>query len=70
MPISEFDKAHIGDIIADVGGKEYNWFTCHLLQLINKADFENRQLLRKVYPVEVKEYERWYISTLAERNKR
>jgi len=55
MPLSEFDKRHLGDLIAGHG----DWFTAKLLRLIAKADHENREKLRLGFPEEVAAYERW-----------
>lgn len=53
--ISDFDREHIGDIVAGNG----DWFTAELLRLIAKADNNNRELLRKAFPEEVAAYEQW-----------
>lgn len=53
--ISEYDKAHIEDILAGEG----DWFTAHLLRLIAKADAQNRERIREGFPKEVEAYERW-----------
>ena len=54
--VSDFDREHMEDIVAGYG----DWFSAELLRLIVKADSENRELLRKVFPVHVKAYEDWY----------
>ena len=61
MPISKVELEHMDEIMADTQGVEWNWFTCHLLRLISRADFENRQKLRLAFPEEVLAYEQWYI---------
>lgn len=58
MPLSEFDREHMTDIIAGDG----DWFTAHLLRLIHKADDENRALLRIVFPKEVEAHEHWNLT--------
>jgi hypothetical protein len=70
MPISEVEREAMDDIIADTHATKYNWFTCHLLRLIAKADFENRQKLRLAYPDEVKAFEQWYIRGFHKKGKR
>ena len=55
--ISNHDREHIADIIADRHG---DWFTAHLLRLIKKADSTNRAKLAILYHEEVQavqEYE-------------
>lgn len=54
---SPFDCENMSAII---GGKLGDWFSADLLRLIAKADKENRELLRKVYPNHVKAYEDWH----------
>lgn len=54
--ISDFDRAHIGDIVAGGG----DWFTAELLRLIAKADSNNRERLRSAFPEEVAAYEEWW----------
>lgn len=54
--LSNYDRYHIGDIVAGSG----DWFSAVLLRLIAKADLENRELLRKVYPEHVQAYEEWH----------
>lgn len=56
MPLSAFDRTNIGSIIQGHG----DWFTAHLLRLIDTADPINRDRLRISYPEEVGAYERWY----------
>lgn len=41
------------------GNGKGDWFTSHLLRLISKADWENTEKLRTVYPDHVAAYERW-----------
>ena len=54
MPLSEFDKEHIREILYGCHG---DWFTAQLLRLILKADYENRAKLAVVFPEEVREVE-------------
>lgn len=51
--ISEYDKVHIADILAGHG----DWFTAELLRLCAKADFSNKEKLRKGFPDEVAAFE-------------
>ena len=53
--ISDYDRAHIGSILAGEG----DWFTAQLLRLIAKADSTNRMKLSVAFPEEVKAYEEW-----------
>lgn len=39
-----------------------SWFTAHLVRLIQKADSDNRELLRMAYPDEVAAFERWFFT--------
>lgn len=67
--INDFDRDYIGDIIADTTGKKYSWFTCHLLRLISRCDYENKMKLKQVYPEEVKAYEKWFIEDFSKKGK-
>lgn len=49
-----YDRAHIGDMLADHRGKHYDWFTCRLMRLIAVADRSNRAKLAVMYPAEVR----------------
>ncbi len=60
MPISDYDRAHIGDIIAGQGG----WFSARLLRLIANADRTNRARIESAFPDEVEAFERWRRSEL------
>jgi hypothetical protein len=53
--ISDYDREHIGDIVAGHG----DWFTAHLLRLIAKADAYNRAKLEFMYAEEVEAFEEW-----------
>lgn len=55
----DFDQYHVQEILEDQGGREWHWFSCHLLRLICKADKQNRELLRIVFPRHVQLYESW-----------
>ena len=55
MPISEWDREHMDEII----GGEGDWFTAHLLRLMNKADAENRAILGILYPNEYMAFLEW-----------
>ena len=55
MTPSEYDKAHVRDILQGEG----DWFGAMLLRLIAHADTENLELLRQIYPEHVDLYERW-----------
>lgn len=54
---SEYDVAHMGEIVAD--SPHFTWFDCHLLRLIKKADVVNRARLAIIYPLHVAALERW-----------
>lgn len=54
--ISEHDKEHMEQILAGYG----DWFSAMLLRLILKADKDNREKLRQVFPEAVAAYEEWY----------
>lgn len=56
LPISKFDREMIHEIIRGNG----DWFSAHLVRLINKADTNNKEILRSVYPEHVEAYEDWY----------
>lgn len=58
--LSPHDLAHIDDILIDRSGRHFDWFSCHLLRLIAKADAKNRERLSRVYPNHVSAYEAWY----------
>jgi len=49
MPISNYDKCNVGNILAGEG----HWFTANLLRVIATADSNNRAKLYKVFPEEV-----------------
>jgi hypothetical protein len=55
MTISDYDRAHIGDIVAGRG----DWFTAHLLRLCAKADGENLAKLAADFPDEVAAFLEW-----------
>jgi hypothetical protein len=52
---SEFDKAHVGEILRGHG----DWFGADLLRLIVHADPVNRERLRRAFPEHVELYESW-----------
>jgi hypothetical protein len=54
--MSEFDKAHVEEIIFDGHG---TWFTAHLLRLCTKADAPNLERIRAGFPDVVEAYEEW-----------
>lgn len=56
--MSAYDREHIGDLIANVGG-DRDWFTANLLRLIAKADTPHRERLRLAFPAEVEAFEKW-----------
>jgi hypothetical protein len=56
MPLSQYDKDHLGEILYNGLG---DWFTAKLLRLILKADHENRNKLARGFPDEVAAVE-WY----------
>lgn len=53
--ISDYDRAHIGDILAGDG----DWFTAYLLRLCAKADAVNLALIRQGFPEVVEAYLDW-----------
>jgi len=53
--LSDYDKANIANILGGNG----DWFSAELLRLIMKADRENRELLRQVFPDHVEAYENY-----------
>lgn len=53
--ISDYDKEHIGEIIAGHG----DWFTAQLLRLMHKADSENFAKLAVCFPKEALAYSKW-----------
>jgi len=56
MPLSQFDRENIGEIVAGHG----TWFTAILIRLIARADAVNRARLAKAFPEEVEAYKKWY----------
>lgn len=50
---SPHDIIHMEDILSGYG----NWFSAELLRLIAKADLDNRELLRRIYPNHVAVFE-------------
>lgn len=59
LPISKHDREHIPEILKGYG----DWFSAMLVRLINKADLNNKEILRSVYPEHVEAYDDWYNST-------
>lgn len=55
--ISDFDRAHVGDLLVDE--RRYTNYSAHLLRLIARADGFNREALRRVYPDHVEAFEAW-----------
>lgn len=55
MSVSDYDRAHIGEIVAGHG----TWFSAHLYRLIAKADKVNRERIRLIYPEHVEAFEAW-----------
>ena len=53
MEPSDFDRAHISNILNGMG----DWFGADLIRLIAHADAENRERLRQVFPEHVEAYE-------------
>lgn len=54
--VSDFDKAHMTDIISGSFG---DWFSADLLRLIAKADSENKARLKIAFPDHVQAYLNW-----------
>lgn len=59
IEISEQDAASIGAILASNSRIGLDSFSHMLVQLICKADAEQREVLRRVYPTHVAAYEAW-----------
>ena len=55
--ISEHDRDQIENILGGYG----DWFSAQLLRLIAKADVDNKELIRQVFPDHVEAYEAWYL---------
>ncbi len=55
MPMSQYDKENLGDLLFGEG----DWFTAKLLRLISKADSKNLEKLRLGFPEEVEALELW-----------
>lgn len=53
--LSQHDRERIDEIMGGYG----DWFSARLIRLIAKADRENRELLRQVFPEHVEAYEDW-----------
>lgn len=53
--INDYDRAHIGDIMAGRG----DWFTAQLLRLCAKADQFNLERIRLGFPEVVEAFEQW-----------
>ncbi len=53
--ISDYDRENLASILAGEG----DWFTAMLLRVIAKADYENREKLRRVFPHEVAAVQLW-----------
>lgn len=57
--INDFDRAHIGQILAGAGDERWSYFTAHLLRLIAKADQQNLERLATLYAPEVAAVLEW-----------
>lgn len=55
MKISDFDREHVGEIVAGHG----DWFSAHLLRLMAKADADNLALLGLVFPDHLEAFIAW-----------
>lgn len=55
--LSDFDRQHMLEILS---GEVGSWFSADLMRLIAKADGDNKELLRQVFPDHVEAYEEWY----------
>jgi hypothetical protein len=51
--LSDYDRDNVGKILAGEG----SWFSAQLLRLVMKADLQNRERLRHVFPEHVELYE-------------
>lgn len=60
MPLSDFDRAHMRDILDGMG----DWYSARLMRalhsLIPHSDAKNLARLRKAFPDEVAAYEDYY----------
>jgi len=54
--LSDFEKAHIKEIIDDLRGEKYDSFGAQLLRLIAKADADSYWRLRVAFPAVVEAY--------------
>lgn len=61
MTISDFDRAHIADILRGHG----SWFTADLLRLCAHADADNLARLQLAFPEVVAAYLAWRRGTAA-----
>lgn len=68
MGLSNYDRAHMQEIIADKEGKHYEWFTAHVVRFIDKvwykADSQNRNILRLAFPDVVDAYEAYNVESI------
>jgi hypothetical protein len=55
--VTDFDRDNIRSIMADRPG--FDWFTANLLRLLLKADSENREKIRTVFPDVVELFEQY-----------
>lgn len=53
--VSDHDRENIDRIMGGYG----DWFSARLIRLVAKADYQNRELLRQVFPDHVEAYEVW-----------
>ena len=55
--VTEFDRAHINEIMSDRSG--FDWFTCRMLQILPTCDRTNLAKIRTIYPDIVELFEDW-----------
>ncbi len=58
--VSDWDREHINEIMMGEG----DWFSAKLLRLLQKADKETREQVRKGFPDHVRLYEEWLCQDL------
>jgi hypothetical protein len=63
MSVTNFDRENFAEIIKDKDGRDYDWFTAHVIRFIDKvwgkADIANRTNLEWAFPDVVDAYKYW-----------
>jgi hypothetical protein len=60
--ITDFDREHVQEILVNKDGR-FDWYSCHVIRTVAKADRANREVMRAAYPEHVAAYERWLFSS-------